>query len=123
MYSLLKRVIFFLIFSVIFYLFFMPLWASILPFYMAKNVRSCIGCYGHSLTRMREVKELSDIDVLIIGSSHAYRGIDPRIFKEKGLNTFNLGSSLQTPINTKILLKKYLDKLKPKLVIYVVYDD
>lgn len=99
----------------------MPLWSSALPFYMSKNVRSCMGCYGHTFTRMKEVNEAQNVDVLLVGSSHAYRGIDPRILNKKGIKAFNLGSSAQTPINTKMLLSQYLDKAKPKLVVYEVY--
>ncbi len=121
MYLLIKRFIFFVFFAFCFYLLVMPLWASFLPFYMSKNLRSCIGCYGHTLTRMQEVKKVTDPDVLIIGSSHAYRGIDPRIFKADSINAFNLGSSAQSPINTKMLLKQYIDNVKPKLIIYEIY--
>ena len=61
-----------------------------------------------------------NIDVLITGSSHAYRGIDSRYFEQKGIKTFNMGSSSQTPIQTKWLLNKQLEKLNPKLVILEV---
>ena len=37
-----------------------------------------------------------NIDVLVLGSSHAYRGFDPRIFKKAGIKLFNFGSSGQT---------------------------
>lgn len=111
----------FSVFSILFYVIVMPLWSSFLPFYMSKNVRSCMGCYGHTFTRMQDAKKTTDVDVLIVGSSHAYRGIDPRVLKEYGITAFNLGSSAQTPINTKILLHQYLDQIKPKMVIYEAY--
>jgi hypothetical protein len=38
-----------------------------------------------------------------------------------GYNTFNLGSSAQTPIQTKVLLNRYLDDLNPALIIYEVF--
>ena len=37
------------------------------------------------------------------------------------LKTFNLGSSSQTPIQTKMLLDEHLDRLNPKLVVFEVY--
>lgn len=71
-------------------------------------------------TRLNEAKNInSGVDILFLGSSHAYRGFDPRNFKN--LSTFNLGSSQQTPIQTKLLLERYLDSINPKLVIYEVY--
>ncbi|MFT4015877.1 MAG: hypothetical protein QM668_02845 [Agriterribacter sp.] len=61
------------------------------------------------------------IDVLFLGSSHAYRGFDPRNFP--GIKTFNLGSNSQTPIQTDLLLQRYLDKLKPQKIIYEVFPN
>ena len=70
------------LFAVVFYLVIMPLWSSFLPSYMSKNVRSCMGCYGHTFTRMQDAQKTKNVDVLIVGSSHAYRGVDPRILKK-----------------------------------------
>ncbi|ADX67284.1 hypothetical protein [Weeksella sp. HMSC059D05] len=111
----------FALFAIAFYLIVMPLWSSIFPPFMAKNVRNCMGCYGHTFTRTKNAKTVDSIDVLIVGSSHAYRGIDPRAFEKYGIKAFNLGSSSQTPINTKMLLHQYLDIIEPKLVIYEAY--
>jgi len=72
-------------------------------------------------TRLQEIKQTKNIDILILGSSHAFRGIDTRIINSYGFTAFNLGSSSQTPIQTKLLLKRYLDQLNPKLIIYDVY--
>ncbi|MBX2951473.1 MAG: hypothetical protein KF870_03140 [Leadbetterella sp.] len=78
------------------------------------------GSYGYMFTRISEAEQLTGpIDILFLGSSHSYRGFDPRNFK--GKKTFNLGSSSQTPIQTKILLERYLDHINPKMVIYEVY--
>lgn len=93
-----------------------------MPPFMAKNVRSCIGCYGHLNTRIKEIPKYKNIDILILGSSHAYRGFDPRIFEKHGISVFNLGSSAQTPIQTNILLRQYLGQLNPKLVVMEVYS-
>ncbi len=75
-----------------------------------KNVK---GQYGHSWKRLREAKEYGDVDVLILGSSLAYREIDVRAFDSLGLKAFNLGSSSQTPLQASFLLDNYLDKLDP----------
>lgn len=72
---------------------------------------------------LREAEEVKDVDLLILGSSHAYRGFDNRIFEREGINTFNLGSSNQTFIQTKVLLEEYLDKINPKMVIFEVYPE
>lgn len=111
----------FSLFAIVFYIVIMPIWSSALPFYMSKNVRSCMGCYGHTFTRMQDAQKTKNVDVLIVGSSHAYRGIDPRILERDGITAFNLGSSAQTPINTKVLLHQYLEQINPKLVVYEAY--
>ncbi len=112
----------FIIFAVIFYIIVLPLWSYIFPPFMAKNVRSCVGCYGHLFTRIKDLDKVKNPDILFLGSSHAYRGLDPRVFKKHGISSFNLGSSSQTPINTKVLLSQYLDKINPKMVILEVYS-
>jgi hypothetical protein len=74
-----------------------------------------------SLARFRELQTVSDVDIIFIGSSHCYRGFDPRIFKTLGLKTFNMGSTAQTPLNSYYLIRDKLDQLKPKLVIIELY--
>lgn len=74
-----------------------------------------------SLKRFQELQTVSDVDIIFIGSSHCYRGFDPRIFKRLGLKTFNMGSTSQTPLNSYYLIRDRLDQLKPKLVIIELY--
>ncbi|GAF03276.1 hypothetical protein [Saccharicrinis fermentans] len=76
---------------------------------------------GHTFSRLKEAKETDNVDVLFLGSSHTYRGFDPRIFAEEGWRSFNLGSSAQTPLQTEILLDRYLERLNPKMIVYEVY--
>ncbi len=79
-----------------------------------------IGSYGHMNSRLKEVKTISaPVDVLFLGSSHAYRGFDGRNLQ--GINTFNLGSSSQTPLQTNVLLHRYWNQLKPAKVLYEVF--
>lgn len=75
----------------------------------------------YNLIRFREVKEFKDIDVLFLGSSHALRSFDPRIFKKSGLTSFNLGTAAQSPLNSYYLLKDYYSPLHPKLIILELY--
>lgn len=76
---------------------------------------------GFLYHRIKDVKNIKNPDILFIGSSHSYRGFDPRIFQKEGITSFNLGSSAQTPINTQVLLKQYLQKIQPKMVVYEIY--
>lgn len=91
-----------------------------IPQLFKPNISYKIGAYGHLHSRIKEVKNsVKDIDVLFVGSSHAYRGFDTRNFEN--IKSFNLGSSAQTPINTKVLLQRYLNVINPKIVILEVY--
>jgi hypothetical protein len=82
-----------------------------------------VGGWGQSLLRFRELEHIHDLDILFIGSSHSYRGFDPRLFRAKGYSSFNMGSTAQTPMNTYFLLKRYLAKIKPKVIIAELYPE
>jgi hypothetical protein len=112
------RIISIALFIIFSYASYVVIWGLHFPEDSPNIVYKRIG--GSSGFRLNELEKRRNIDVLITGSSHAYRGIDSRYFEQKGIKTFNMGSSSQTPIQTKWLLKKHLDKLNPKLVILEV---
>lgn len=78
---------------------------------------------GNTYRKFREFDPAKHYDVVVIGSSHAYRGYDPRIFREHGLSMFNLGTSSQTPVNTHALLKEYVTKANTGLVVLDCYEN
>ncbi|MDR3219553.1 MAG: hypothetical protein LBU22_11385 [Dysgonamonadaceae bacterium] len=98
------------------YLFF---WGFV-PDKIKSNLNYGLGSGGYSYSRLQEVKNFKEVDILFLGSSRSYRGFDTRIFNQYGFYSFNLGSSSQTPLQTKVLLNRYLDRLNPKLIIYEV---
>ena len=112
------RIVSILIFIIICYASYVIVWGLNFPENSPNIVYNRIG--GSSGFRLIELEKRKNIDVLITGSSHAYRGIDSRYLEQKGIKTFNMGSSSQTPIQTKFLLKKHLKTLNPKLVILEV---
>lgn len=58
------------------------------------------------------------LDVLICGSSHAYRGISPQMLDEKlGCCSYNLSTSLMTMTGRYEMLKRELDRNPVNLVI------
>jgi len=83
-----------------------------------KNLAYKIGSPGFMHTRIREIKKSRNIDVLFIGSSETYRGFDVRIFRDSGYTCFNLGSSAQTPLQTELLLNRYVDSLNPGIIVF-----
>lgn len=113
-------VFYFFLFSIILY----PILILLMGLFAPKILRPNLSLIKSEMqTRLCEAHSFKNIDVLILGSSHAYRGFDPRIFNLYNTKIFNLGSSSQTPIQTKYLLEKYLLPLNPKLIIYEVFPE
>ena len=98
---------------------FIIVWGTIVPEKYRNNLIYS-PAQGFMNLRMDEADTTENVDVLIVGSSHVYRGIDPRRLEENGIAAFNLGSSLQTPVQTRFLLRKYLDQMRPKIVLFEV---
>jgi hypothetical protein len=78
---------------------------------------------GVAYTKFREWDPSRRWDAVVIGSSHAYRGYDPRVFKARGYEVFNLGSTAQTPLSSYVVLKHYVLRATTKLVILDLYEN
>ncbi|MEN9640612.1 MAG: hypothetical protein RLZZ262_2481 [Bacteroidota bacterium] len=79
-----------------------------------------IGGQEHKM--LRDFDPLQQYDVFVVGSSHAYRGYDPRLFEVHGYRLFNAGSSSQHPAVSDVLMRSMLPRLKNKpLVIFDLY--
>lgn len=76
---------------------------------------------GSNKQRFHEFDTAHHYDVLVLGSSHAYRGYDPARFAERGLELYNLGSSAQTPKHSAYLLEAYVDTTSTDLLILDLY--
>ena len=112
----------FTLFSIIVYVAFVILLGLYAPVTSKKNlVYTLTDGYENTYSRLKEVKNIKNVDIVVLGSSHAYRSYDPRIFLSKKITVFNLGTSSQTPIQTEFLASKYLEQLNPKMVIVDVY--
>jgi len=98
-------------------------WGQFMPAPINKNLNYRIGSTGHMYSRIKDVKNFDGVDILFIGSSLSYRGFDTRIFSKRNISSFNLGSSSQSPIQTEILLHRYMEGLNPKLVVFEVFPD
>ncbi len=97
------------------------LWGMIPYSHNGSNLKYKQGSYGHLNTRLKEISGYGKVDILFVGSSRIYRGFDPRIFEKKGIEVFVLGSSGQTPIQSYILLKRYIKELNPGLVVFDLF--
>lgn len=108
------------LFAILVYLLLLFISSRFLPQSFKPNLIYPKSGYGMSEIRFAEVDTFKQVDVLFLGSSHAYRGFDNRKFDAKNISSFNLGSSSQTPIQTELLLRRYLNILNPALVIMEV---
>lgn len=75
---------------------------------------------GDAWQRYHEYDPQLRHDVVVLGSSHAYRGYDPELFARQGIDLFNLGSSGQTAMNTHYLLDDLLSAENTGLLIVEV---
>jgi hypothetical protein len=60
--------------------------------------------------------------VVVLGSSHAYRGYDPRWFEREGLSCFNLGSTAQTPLCSWPIVRHWLTPRNTGLLVLDIYE-
>ena len=63
----------------------------------------------------------SKYDAIVLGSSHAYRGYDPRIFEKAGVSLFNAGTSAQNAKGSFVLYNEYL-RDRSDVFILDIYD-
>jgi hypothetical protein len=101
--------------------------AFILLFFVIENyIGQCVEPLGrfnfNPQKRWVDFYEMEeDIDLFFLGASHAYRSFDPEIFdKRLNINSFNIGSSSQNPIDSYYILNEVLRYKKPKMVVLEV---
>lgn len=111
------RVLLFMLFAAVVYVLLLAAIPQGLSFGLIRNLKVIEGGGGYALTRYAEADTVGKVDVIFLGSSLTYRAYDVRIFEAEGLKVFNLGSSSQTPAQSEMLLKRYLDRMDPELVV------
>jgi hypothetical protein len=110
----------FFLFSSVVYVVVLTFLPRPMPYRVLRNLNVPLGGNGHNYTRLQEADRPGDPEILILGSSSAYRGFDPRVFAARGYRSFNLGSSSQTPIQSEVLLHRYLKTHTPRTVLMEV---
>jgi len=77
---------------------------------------------GQEMQMMRDLtSNQTKYDAIVLGSSHAYRGYDPRIFEEAGTSLFNAGTSAQNAKGSFVLYNEYL-RDRSDVFILDIYD-
>jgi len=77
---------------------------------------------GQEMQMFRDFENRGPMDVLVLGSSHAYRGYDPREFEKYGVHLFNMGTSSQHPMASYVLIDDFVTPRSTSLVILDVFD-
>ncbi|MFN9798593.1 MAG: hypothetical protein ACK54P_01135, partial [Bacteroidota bacterium] len=80
----LRRLAAFACFASIVYLLLLMIWGNIFGEWKLQNILYRRAGHGHSFSRFREADTTKNVDLLFLGSSHAYRGFDTRIFDSAG---------------------------------------
>ena len=77
---------------------------------------------GQEMQMMRDLtSNQTKYGAIVLGSSHAYRGYDPRIFEQSGISLFNAGTSAQNAKGSLVLYNEYL-RDRSDVFILDVYD-
>lgn len=64
----------------------------------------------------------NSVEVLVLGSSHAYVDIDPdTLYEQQGIGAYDLCASMQTMWNTYYTLKEALKYQSPKVIVLDLY--
>ena len=77
---------------------------------------------GNSYQKFQEYEPDSSYQVVFLGSSHAYRGYDPRMFTSAGYSAFNLGTSAQSLMNSRVIAETYLTSRNTWLLVLDMYE-
>ncbi len=77
---------------------------------------------GQEYRLMQDWNPDAKYDVVVLGSSHAYRGYDPREFAKHNLSLFAAGSGFQNTLASFVLAKDVFVPKKNSLVIIDLFD-
>ncbi|MEP7262888.1 MAG: hypothetical protein ABI772_00245 [Bacteroidota bacterium] len=77
---------------------------------------------GLTYKKFKEFNPAEKYDIIVLGSSHAYRGYDPEIFASYGYKIYNLGSSAQSLLSSYVIARNYINRDNCNTVIIDLYD-
>ncbi|HMX86746.1 MAG TPA: hypothetical protein PKD14_12475, partial [Saprospiraceae bacterium] len=109
-------VVYLLIFTVLFYI--RP---SGVPF-IYRATQGNVSQGGGTWVKLKNFDATRKWDIIVLGSSHAYRGYDPTLFSRYGISMYNLGTSNQHMRCTYYIAKNHINRNNCKLILLDVYD-
>ena len=88
---------------------------------ISEVLRRKSGAEADMIHTFYDVKKDS-LDVLFLGSSHLYYGVQPNVlWREYGIAAYDMGSAEQTVASSYFLLKEALAYQKPEVVVLETY--
>jgi len=85
------------------------------------------GCFDNSSSKdpnvarlsLAEIDQFKNVDILVLGNSHAYSGINPKIFNDNGISMLNYATAAAGPYAIKLTYDDYVARsgTKPKSVL------
>ena len=77
-----------------------------------------------NLQRINNVSNYDSLDIIFLGSSYTYSGINSKLFLDKKISVYNLGEPAAGPLFYDLLINDYLSsdiKKKPKYI-YILFS-
>lgn len=108
------------VFSIVIAVAYVPLYCILVSMHMVNPMPSSHHEVRNTEIKFNEIKNYRDVDILFVGASNAYRSFDVRKFSDKGMLTYNMGTSAQSPVHSYIILRQYIDSIRPKFVVMSV---
>jgi hypothetical protein len=84
------------------------------PFFQRKG--------GQEYRIVRDWQPEKNYDIVVLGSSHAYRGYDPREFESAGFSLYAAGSGFQNTLATYVLANNVFKPKNNPLIIVDLFD-
>lgn len=71
-----------------------------------------------NIISLQKKASFDSLDILFVGNSYCYSGIQPSLFDSLGISTFNLGIATAGPVFYELIIRDYLNSVqrKPKFI-------
>ena len=64
---------------------------------------------NHNIASLRHVQTMDHLDILFVGNSYCYSGINPQHFDSAGLNVYNAGLAAGGPFSYDLVVNDLID--------------
>lgn len=85
------------------------------------NLNAAVSDNGN-IKRIRQKSNFDNLDILFVGNSYCYSGINPEFFDSLNVQTYNLGIPTAGPYIYELVVNDYLKEVKhlPKKILFLI---